>query len=92
MLRALGFSREGNLPLESLLSEDASPEDRAELSLVADVVRQMPAAERTAWTLRHVEGYKLDEVATACDCSLATAKRRLDAAHAKIDRHKEGRR
>lgn len=92
MLRAVGFGREGDLPLESLLSAGASPEDQAELSLLARVVRRMPAAERTAWTLRHVEGYKLGEIADACDCSLATAKRRLEAARARLERHKEGRR
>jgi RNA polymerase sigma-70 factor, ECF subfamily len=31
--------------------------------------------------LRHVEGLALDEVALACDCSLATIKRRLDRAN-----------
>ncbi len=92
MLRALGFGHEGDLPLDALLSDDASPEDRAELSLVARVLDAMPARERTAWILRHVEGCKLEEVADACDCSLATAKRRLEAASARIDRHREGRR
>jgi len=62
------------------------------LATLADVVHRMPASERTAWTLRHVEGYKLEEVAAACGCSLATAKRRLGAASARVERHREGRR
>jgi RNA polymerase sigma-70 factor (ECF subfamily) len=39
---------------------------------------------RVAWTLRYVEGEKLERVAEHCGCSLATAKRRIAAAHAKI--------
>jgi RNA polymerase sigma-70 factor (ECF subfamily) len=37
-----------------------------------------------AWTLRHVEGQKLEEVAQYCRCSLATAKRRISAAHTRM--------
>jgi len=44
----------------------------------------LPESERTAWILRHVEGYELREVAVACNCSLATAKRRLGAAAAEV--------
>jgi RNA polymerase sigma-70 factor (ECF subfamily) len=33
--------------------------------------------QRTCWWLRHGEGYSLQEVADAHDCSLATAKRRI---------------
>ena len=48
------------------------------------------APERVAWTLRHVEGESLEEVALLCDCSLATAKRRIASAHEKIKRRLEG--
>ena len=37
----------------------------------------LPLEERLAWTFRHVEGASLEEVAAGCDCSLATAKRRI---------------
>ena len=33
--------------------------------------------ERFAWILRYVEGHTLEEVAALAECSLATAKRRL---------------
>ena len=36
--------------------------------------------------LRQVEGYSLPDVALSCDCSLATAKRRVAAAQQKISR------
>jgi RNA polymerase sigma-70 factor, ECF subfamily len=39
---------------------------------------------RIAYVLRHVEGYELAEVATACGCSLSTVKRWLARAEAKL--------
>jgi RNA polymerase sigma-70 factor, ECF subfamily len=56
----------------------------AERTMVADLYRLLdgvPADARVAWTLRHLEGEPLERVATLCGCSLATAKRRIAAAH-----------
>jgi RNA polymerase sigma-70 factor (ECF subfamily) len=56
----------------------------AERTLVADLYRLLDgvsADERVAWTLRHLEGEPLERVAALCGCSLATAKRRIAAAH-----------
>jgi RNA polymerase sigma-70 factor, ECF subfamily len=39
---------------------------------------------RIAYVLRHVEGYELSELATACNCSLSTVKRWLGRAEAKL--------
>jgi RNA polymerase sigma-70 factor, ECF subfamily len=38
-----------------------------------------------AWSLRHIEGERLDEVAALCECSLATAKRRIAAASVRLE-------
>jgi RNA polymerase sigma-70 factor (ECF subfamily) len=73
--------------LEAEAAADASPMVRAELRLLDEVLGEIRAKERVPWILRHVLGYKLQEVAAACDCSLATAKRRVLAAHAIITRH-----
>ena len=43
--------------------------------------------ERLAWTLRHVDGLKLTEVAETCSTSLTTTKRRLAEADARIRAH-----
>ncbi len=40
--------------------------------------------------LRHVEGLALEEVAEACECSLATVKRRVAAAEVVVRHHFEG--
>lgn len=76
--------------LASLASEDASPEVRAELARVDTVLRGLAPELRIAWTLRYVEGWELTEVASAVDCSLATAKRRIAAAKERVDRHAAG--
>jgi RNA polymerase sigma-70 factor (ECF subfamily) len=70
-------------PLE-LRDQGMSPERRALLARVYQVLDHMPVEQRLAWTLRYVEGEKLEQVAEHCGCSLATAKRRIAAGHARI--------
>lgn len=72
--------------IEKLVSDGASPEQRALLGAVFRVLDDVPVAERLAWTLRMIEGEPLDEVARLCDCSLATAKRRVAAAQERIEK------
>jgi RNA polymerase sigma-70 factor (ECF subfamily) len=81
LLRILGMDREADdATLESLASPSSSPEQRAELGKLDDALARLPDKQRIAWGLRFVEGYALDEVAIACDCSLATVKRRIKEA------------
>ncbi len=54
-----------------------SPDERAMLHALYAALGRLPVDERLAWTLRHVEGATLEEVALDCGCSLATAKRRI---------------
>jgi len=68
----------------ALCSRDASPEQRAQISQLYRALDRLPAQERIAWTLRHVEAERLEEVATLCRCSLATAKRRIAAAEDRL--------
>jgi len=70
-------------PLE-LRDQGMSPERRALLSRVYQALDGVGVEQRLAWTLRYVEGEKLEQVAEHCGCSLATAKRRIASAHAKI--------
>jgi RNA polymerase sigma-70 factor (ECF subfamily) len=88
LLRLLGLDQTtDDATLESLARPDSSGEARAELSLLDRALRQLPTAERVAWMLRHVEGLKLEEVAALCECSLATAKRRITLAGARVSEH-----
>lgn len=72
---------------ESEAASTASPETRAELRLLDRTLSKAPPDERIAWTLRYVLGMKLEEVAAACACSLATAKRRIAATQKRIGSH-----
>lgn len=88
LLKALGLdSGEDDSVLEMLVSRSASPEDRAEIALLNRVLSELPAKERIAWMLRHVEGLSLDEIAESTGCSLATVKRRITAAGGRIYAH-----
>jgi RNA polymerase sigma-70 factor (ECF subfamily) len=88
LLRILGLDRSpDDATLEVLASPTLRPDDRAELALADRVLRRMPANLRIAWMLRRVEGLALAEVACTCACSLATAKRRIAAVDAEMNRH-----
>lgn len=53
------------------------PEARQAMRAVYQVLDGLPTDERVAFALRFIDGMELTEVATACDVSLATIKRRL---------------
>ena len=62
----------------------ATAEDKALLVRIYTHLETLPANQRIAWTLRYVEGEKLQSVAELSDCSLATVKRRIASADASI--------
>ena len=64
----------------------ASPAQVSELRAVDRALTKAAPAERFAWVLRYVEGCSLEEVAASCECSLATAKRRLSRAQEVVQR------
>lgn len=88
MLNRLGFvSHEDADTLSSQLRDDADPEMHAELRKLDAVLNRIDPKERFAWVLRHVEGYQLEEVADACECSLATVKRWIAKADERVRKH-----
>ena len=88
LLRALGIVQAS---ADSTLCELASPgmsvEERAELAELDRLLAKLPARERIAWMLRHVEGYELAEIAQACGASLASVKRWIERAHSQLRAH-----
>jgi RNA polymerase sigma-70 factor (ECF subfamily) len=76
-----------DVTLEATAAPTTSGEARAELALIDRVLDRLPTDLRIAWMLRHVEGLELTEIADACACSLATVKRRIAAADAKVSQH-----
>lgn len=88
MLNRLGFvSHEDSDTLSSQVRDDADPETHAELRKLDAVLVQLDPKERFAWVLRNVEGYQLEEVAEACECSLATAKRWIAKVDERVRKH-----
>jgi RNA polymerase sigma-70 factor, ECF subfamily len=88
LMRFLGLDRGADdATLGALADSGVSTEQRAELALVDRLLRGMKPALRLAWMLRRVDGLELGEVASLCDCSLATIKRRIAEADAVVDRH-----
>jgi RNA polymerase sigma-70 factor (ECF subfamily) len=88
LLRVLGLDGRSEAPLlEGLAAHDAPGDVVLDLRLVSRVLRRLPAELRIAWTLRYVEGCSLEEVAAYARCSLATAKRRIAAAQARVAVH-----
>ena len=87
LLRLLGLDQSCDVTLEGLAARSLRPDDRAELALVDQVLRRIPADLRIAWMLRRVEGLPLPDVASACSCSLATAKRRIAAVDTVMAHH-----
>jgi RNA polymerase sigma-70 factor (ECF subfamily) len=68
-------------------TNQASPEQVVQLARLRQELAKVSDEARAAWLLRFVDGYKLDEVAELCGCSLATAKRRIAAADSHVRAH-----
>lgn len=69
----------------ALEAPGATPEQRALLVCVYNVLNDVPVDARTAWILRFIEGEGLESIAAICGCSLATVKRRIAAAQAQVE-------
>jgi RNA polymerase sigma-70 factor (ECF subfamily) len=64
----------------------SDPRDRAPADELYSALDQLPDKLRVPWCLSRIEGEKLEDVAAACDVSLATVKRRISAAQERLDR------
>jgi RNA polymerase sigma-70 factor (ECF subfamily) len=88
LLRALGLDRGvDDYLLSQQVDPKAGPDIGAALAEVDRLLATLPSRPRVAWTLRHVEGYELREVARLCGCSLATAKRLIAQADSIVAAH-----
>ncbi|MBW2734296.1 MAG: RNA polymerase sigma factor [Deltaproteobacteria bacterium] len=80
MQRWFGFDKA--VDYEQLPDRMASPEERVDLVRVYAALDRLPVRQRLPWTLRHIQGERLATIAMLCECSLATAKRRISEASA----------
>ena len=81
--RILGLRTPGELPDAP---DAVDPEQQTAVRRAHAALDRLPTDERIAFCLRFVEGMQLDEVADACDTSLATVKRRLVKARVRFER------
>jgi RNA polymerase sigma-70 factor (ECF subfamily) len=88
LLARLGLRRNEPIDPDSVLTADAPPDVASELRSVYGLIERLPAEERVALVLRRVEGMELLEIAAEMKLSLATVKRRLAAAEARLERAK----
>jgi RNA polymerase sigma-70 factor (ECF subfamily) len=84
LLRWLGMDQPDDGALESLVSPGVPLEVRADLAALGVMLSGLKPSLRLPWMLRHVEGHELTEVAALCNCSLATAKRRISRAEQRV--------
>jgi RNA polymerase sigma-70 factor (ECF subfamily) len=81
-LLSLDSASEPELPL----SAGTTPEQRVLVIQLYRRLDRLPADERVAWLLRHVEGESLDDMVELCSCSKSTVQRRLRSAEARLAR------
>ncbi|HMJ11762.1 MAG TPA: RNA polymerase sigma factor [Polyangiaceae bacterium] len=84
LLARLGIVRAEPVQLEALIAHSAPPDVVAELRGVYGVIHELPAAQQVVLILRRVEQLTLVEIAEQTGFSLATVKRRLVAAEARL--------
>ncbi len=75
---------DGSSDYEGIASSGTTPHDQAMLAELFAALDRLPVRQRLVWSLRHLQGEELLDIATLCGCSLATVKRELMAAHASI--------
>jgi RNA polymerase sigma-70 factor, ECF subfamily len=78
--RVRRFFHTGPAEITRIAAPVEDHEARGLLERVYALLDTLPANERIAFVLRYVEEQPLLEIAQACDCSLATIKRRLSKA------------
>jgi RNA polymerase sigma-70 factor (ECF subfamily) len=78
------FTEDAELRMANTPEESPGPEDQAYGGQLGDVlaaeIARLPPGQRLVFTMRHHEGLKLSEIASALDLAEGTVKRQLHAA------------
>lgn len=89
LLTRLGLLRTTPVDLDAVVSPSAPQDVAAELRSVYSMLNRLPPEERVALVLRRIEGMEIAEIAQHMDISIATVKRRLSAAEARLTRARQ---
>jgi RNA polymerase sigma-70 factor, ECF subfamily len=84
LLVHLGFAAKDPIEPDTLVAQDAPPEAAVELRQLYGVLGGLSTEQRVALVLRRVEGQELSEIAEHMGLSLATTKRRIEAADRRL--------
>ena len=84
LMERLGLRRSEPIDLDELISEDVAPDIVAEARALYTAVESLKADERVALILHRVEGMTSADVARHMGVSLATVKRKISSALAKL--------
>jgi len=79
------FGLDAAIDYADLVDRAASPFDRVLVRTVYRILDELAVEDRIAFTLHHMEGEKLEEVARLCGCSCSTAKRRIARAQQALE-------
>ncbi len=72
--------------MKAVMPPVSDPQTRHRVQELYDALARLPPKLRIPWTLHLVDGETLPEVGRLCDISVATAKRRIADAAARLDR------
>jgi len=86
LLTRLGLRRNDPIEPDTMISSEAPVDVAVELRHVYSLMAKLPPEEHVALVLRRVEGMELLEIADEMKLSLATVKRRLASAEARLSR------
>ncbi len=81
-----GLRHASEMASSSLAPMGSGAEARAEFALLTKVLSTLPPRARVAWTLHHVDGETLVDIAALTGVSLATVKRDIALAEAAVER------
>ncbi len=84
LLTWVGLEAITDVTLEQQAQSHLDVEARNELRALDAKLKTLPSAHALAWSLRYIEGEKLEDVASAMNKSLATTKRYIAAAERQI--------
>ncbi len=74
--------------IEVMLNNESHPEELAQKNelwrKIQDILQTMPLAQRTAFTLKHILGYSLHEIAQIQECAVGTVKSNIFRATQKL--------
>jgi RNA polymerase sigma-70 factor, ECF subfamily len=87
LLQWVGLETLDDVPLSAAAKAGSSVEARGELAVLDAVLKKLPTAHALAWSLRYVEGERLEDVASAMNKSLSTCKRYIAAAEKTVRAH-----